>query len=304
MILSKPNARLVELAARLGRTRRDVYRVRLEESAEQLLTRRSGFIDDPLYDGPDAAMAVAALTAVGELPDPERPEDRRLPRDLPPFLRELYREPLLSAGRERALFLTFNYQKKLFATARRLDPQLARRRELVRLEKLWADATGTKNQILRANLRLVVSVARRHVRPGVSLNELVSEGSVVLMRAVEGFDVHTGNRFSTYATLALMKGFARSVPAMRSTRGRGTSNADALDACPDRRFGGDARLLADRDQIRHLLDRLEPGERRALCDHFGIFDPDGRSTDVGVNARASRISRDIALGKLRSLVSN
>ena len=88
------------------------------------------------------------------------------------------------------------------------------------LEGHLARRTEVKNQIVRANLRLVVSVARKHLRPGLSLMELISDGNITLMRAVEGFDVHRGHRFSTYATLALMKGFARSVPQMLSATRR------------------------------------------------------------------------------------
>ena len=82
-------------------------------------------------------------------------------------------------------------------------------------------------------MRLVVSVARKHLRAGISLAELMSEGSLVLMRAVESFDVHRGHRFSTYATFALMKGFARSVPEMLSGRAVASGEEDLLAAIPD-----------------------------------------------------------------------
>ena len=61
--------------------------------------------------------------------------------------------------------------------------------------------------------------------------ELISDGNITLMRAVESFDVHKGNRFSTYATFALMKGFARSVPEMLS--GRHVAAVYAVSRAPD-----------------------------------------------------------------------
>src|SRR5690606_4720822 len=112
-------------------------------------------------------------------------------------------------NQERGLFLKFNLRKYQFiARRRKLDPQFARARDLALLEELLRRVHETKNQIVQANLRLVVSVARKHLRAGVTLMDLVSEGNLTLMRAVESFDVGKGNRFSTYATLALMKGFA------------------------------------------------------------------------------------------------
>ena len=82
---------------------------------------------------------------------------------------------------------------------RKVEPQFARGRDLNELEGHLRRSTEVKNDILRANLRLVVSVARKHLRPGLSMMELVSEGNLTLMRAVEGFDLHRGHRFSTYA---------------------------------------------------------------------------------------------------------
>src|SRR4029078_6446317 len=99
-------------------------------------------------------------------------------------------------------------------------------------------AIAVKNQIVQANLRLVVSVARKHLRPGLSLMELISDGNLTLKRAVQGLGPHRGYRFSTYATLALMKGFARSVPQMLSSKSRGSGGDEAarmLAALPDHR---------------------------------------------------------------------
>ena len=56
--------------------------------------------------------------------------------------------------------------------------------------------------------------------------ELVSDGTMTLMRAIDSFDIHRGHKFSTYATLALMKGFARSVPQMLHARAIGRRDED------------------------------------------------------------------------------
>ena len=116
------------LARRSCRPRSAVYRVLLEERLARLARRKVKFIDDPLYHQPDAEAVVAAIaSAGGELEGQRKAEERRVPRDLPPYLAELYRTALLSPARESALFLAFNFHKFRFVTARRrLDPQFSR----------------------------------------------------------------------------------------------------------------------------------------------------------------------------------
>jgi RNA polymerase sigma factor (sigma-70 family) len=126
-------------------------------------------------------------------------------------------------------------------------------------------AAETKNLILRSNLRLVVSIARKHLRAGLSLMELVSGGTMTLMRAIESFDTHRGNKFSTYATLALMKGFARSVPEMMAGR-RGTGNAGVqvfAEIADSRDSVGRERSL-DREEVDQLLTCLNDRERHVV----------------------------------------
>src|SRR5262249_38814077 len=155
----------------------------------------------------------------------------------------------------------FNFHKYQFVQARRkLDPQFARAGDLDVLEKHLHNAIETKNAIVRANLRLVVSVARKHVRAGLNLMELISDGNITLMRAVEGFDIHRGYRFSTYATLALMKGFARSVPEMQAPR-RKQAAAEQLNDLADSRLQRPEDWLVHRDEVRQLLSLLDQRER-------------------------------------------
>jgi RNA polymerase sigma factor (sigma-70 family) len=263
------------LARRVCRARSAVYRVVVDDRVARLGRRKVKFIDDPLYHQEGAAEAVGAIVAgTGQvIGDGARVEDGRVPRDLPPYLQALYRTALLTPARERALFLEFNYHKyKFVAARRRLEPQFARAREVAALEAHLRRATDVKNQIVQANLRLVVSVARKHVRPGVSLMELVSDGNITLMRAAESFDFHRGHRFSTYATLALMKGFARSVPQLlsggRTARAVGGERALAEVSDPRLELTSD-RLLA-REEVRQLLSRLDDRERAVVLAHYGI----------------------------------
>jgi RNA polymerase primary sigma factor len=299
-------APLATLAERFERPRSVVCRVILEERLAQLNRRKVRFIDDPLYHQPDASMVVDQIVAQQELPADRKTEEMRIPRDLPQYLADLYRTPLLSPPRERALFLKLNFHKFQFVTARRrIEPQLARARDLSLLEAARRDVIDARNQIVRANLRLVVSVARKHLRPGLSLMELISDGNLTLMRAVESFDFHRGYRFSTYATLALMKGFARSVSQMRSS-GRGAVHSPVLLASLADSHGphADRRMLC-RDEVTRLLSQLEERERDVIRAHYGLSE--GRpatyeqvGSRMGLSKQRVRQIEQSALAKLRA----
>jgi len=295
------------IANRLGRTVGDVYRVLLEAQTQRLKERKVRFIDDALYHQADAREVIDSIVAQEEITAGTSVEEGRVPRDLPPYLQALYRTPLLTPARERALFLKFNYCKYQFVSARRrLDPELIRHRDLDELQRRLDEATGVKNEIVQANLRLVVSVARKHLRPGMSLMELISEGNITLMRAVEGYDFHRGHRFSTYATLALMKGFARSVPQMLSASRKSSGDVEILTQVADRRATPASESIVRRDEVRHLLSRLSDRERAVLSAHFGLdSEPAAESYDqlaqrLGLTKQRVRQIHHAAMDKLRS----
>jgi RNA polymerase sigma factor (sigma-70 family) len=287
------------LAKSLGHTRQAIYRVVMEQRIAQLTARKVRFIDDSLYHQPDAESVVQTIASSEELAAATKAEELRIPRDLPPYLQDLYRTALLSQARERALFLKFNYHKFRFKQARRkLEPQFARVRELNEMEAHLHNAVDTKNQIIQANLRLVVSVARKHLRPGMNLMELISDGNITLMRAVEGFDIHKGYRFSTYATLALMKGFARSVPLLRGpkTPAQSISHDEMLAELPDVHPDRTRDAMITRDQVKQLLSRLNQRERDVLMAHYGVS-PDG--ADAREPATYEQVGERLGLSKQR-----
>src|SRR5579872_3959553 len=139
-------------------------------------------------------------------PAPEAPVQRLLkaPAGLPAYLAGLYEVPLLSAAAERHYFRKMNYLKHRAARLRKgLKVTRVTVAELDRLEDLLRQADEVKNLLIRSNLRLVVSVVRKFARPDVDFSELVSEGNLSLMRAIENFDFSRGFKFSTYGVWAL-----------------------------------------------------------------------------------------------------
>ena len=79
------------------------------------------------------------------------------------------------------------------------------------IEKPYDESVAIRNQIIRANLRLVVSTAKRYMTPAHDIFELVSDGNMSLIRAVEKFDVSRGTMFFTYATVAIVNDFAHTI---------------------------------------------------------------------------------------------
>ncbi|MCA9065538.1 MAG: sigma-70 family RNA polymerase sigma factor, partial [Planctomycetaceae bacterium] len=110
----------------------------------------------------------------------------------------------------------------------KMHPRTSGMAALRKLEALLVRIGEVKNLLIRSNLRLVVSIARRHLRPGVNFFDLVSDGNMSLMRAVEKFDYSRGNKFSTYATWAIMKNFARSIPAEHTQLDRFRTGSDEV----------------------------------------------------------------------------
>jgi len=125
------------------------------------------------------------------------------------YLREIGRIPLLTAAEE--VDLARRVEAGLFAEEKLrlafdLDSQLA-----LDLDKLVVMGRMAKRRLIEANLRLVVSVAKRYVGRGLTMLDLVQEGNLGLIRAVEKFDYARGYKFSTYATWWIRQAMSRAL---------------------------------------------------------------------------------------------
>ena len=199
----------------------------------------------------------------------------RIPSDLPSYLASLYEVPLLSREQEQHLFRKLNFAKYQASLLREsLSADHPQAKVMDEIERLYDLAVSTKNQIVRANLRLVVSIAKRHVGPQENFFELVSDGNVSLIRAAEKFDFGRGFKFSTYASWAIMKNFARSIPNEIKQRDRfRTSNDDVFSATQENRGDRLREELAHEQRksaVRKILTRLDDREQKIIIDRFGL----------------------------------
>jgi len=234
----------------------------------------------------------------------------RVPSDLPSYLASLYEVPLLNREQEQHLFRKLNYAKYRAQHLRnKLNANHPQAKLMEEIEQLYELAVATKNQIVRANLRLVVSIAKRHVGPQENFFELVSDGNISLIRAAEKFDYGRGFKFSTYASWAIMKNFARSIPNEMKQRDRfRTSHDELFAATQEKRADRMSEELAHESRVsavRKILNRLDDREQNIIINRFGLDYSQEPCTlkqvgeSIGVTKERVRQIESRALDKLR-----
>ncbi|QKW09622.1 RNA polymerase sigma factor [Streptomyces sp. NA04227] len=163
-----------------------------EEPAED---GSQGFVlsDEDEDDAPAQQVAAAGATA-----DPVKD-----------YLKQIGKVPLLNAEQEVELAKRIEaglFAEDKLASADKLAPKLKRE-----LEIIAEDGRRAKNHLLEANLRLVVSLAKRYTGRGMLFLDLIQEGNLGLIRAVEKFDYTKGYKFSTYATWWIRQAITRAM---------------------------------------------------------------------------------------------
>jgi len=224
------------------------------------------------------------------------------------------RRKVLSKADEAQLFLRYNYAR--FRLSKLAERQRRRRSKTRAVAMLaWHDRTQKlRGDLVAANMSLVVAMAKRTRIPNVDYPELISEGSMALLRAVEKFDVSRGFKFSTYACRAILKGFNR----MASKTGRyhsrfGVPYDPEMERSDYDEHKHEMQQAGAVDDLREVIAEnraeLTAVERTVVIERFGL---DGRGkgrtlAEVGkmvglTNERVRQIQKT-ALEKIRQVLN-
>jgi RNA polymerase primary sigma factor len=158
-------------------------------------------VEEPLDDGPESETDMDPAVSFSRVPSDDT---------ISLYLREMSQVPLLNMEEEISL-------AKRYEAGRAARDQLIKTGdacpvdERVRLEFVEEDGLLAREHLIKANTRLVVSVAKRYTSRGVPFLDLIQEGNLGLMKAVEKFDHRRGFRFSTYATWWIRQTITRSI---------------------------------------------------------------------------------------------
>jgi RNA polymerase sigma factor (sigma-70 family) len=219
----------------------------------------------------------------------------------------------LSAQQERTLFLRYNYaryrlSRLMAAQSRRFAP-----RRVSEILLWYRRALETRAALVGANMALVVAMAKRTRINAVEFGELVSEGNMALLRAVEKFDVARGFKFSTYACRAILKAFNRLATKSGTYRQHFPTEFEPEMERSDEieRRHKDQRELAIEDLQRVLamnmadlteVERTVVGARFAVAGHRQVKTLEQVGRLVGLSKERVRQVQNDALAKLRAAI--
>ncbi len=289
------------LAKAFSMSKTAVHSALMEARTKRLMDADASYIDSDEFRQRNAESHIC-----GPAPELSESTVSRVPAGLPAYLGELYRVPLLTKSQEQYYFRRMNFRKFQFSELRNeLDVQKPSARMVSKLEALLADITEIKSLLIRSNLRLVVSIAKRYLKANAGFFELVSDGNISLIRAVEKFDYARGYKFSTYASWAILKNFARSVPAEHQRLDRFRTGHDEVFAQSSESKGSffiDEHMnTTQRAVIRELMEELDGREQKVIACRFGLSEGEEPETLEQVGSRLGVTKERVRQIEVRTL---
>ena len=233
---------------------------------------------------------------------------------LPAHLRRMCDCELLTPEQERILFREMNLLKYRANVLRsRIDPDCAEAATLDAIESQLDQAQKIRDHLIKANMRLVISIVKKFVTPQQSFDDLLSEGIVTLMKAVEKFDFDRGFRFSTYAYRSIVRQVYRTVTL--ATKEEASYTRDAEEWAFEDADAGSSSSMSDqlwsnlRELMTSLLDQLDRRERfivrsrYALGAHRKVRTFQFLADKLGVSKERVRQLESRAVGKLQAFAA-
>jgi RNA polymerase primary sigma factor len=286
----------------------------LKKLTRRVLKTEVGFILHPVFEAKGAAeeifsepLGLAArdnrlgLTAA-----------KRAGVDSPDQVSRLCEAKLLSPQQEVMLFQRMNFLRYQAMQERaKLNPERPSKRSLELVHRLLAMADWHRDRIVEANTRLVFSIIKKFVNSNNPFDDLLSEGIVALMRAVEKFDFGRGFRFSTYATQVVRRGAYRQVMETQAERSKLQSGVEemGLDISDEGRQSAISEqrwhqlqsrlsvMMGDLDRRERFIIRA----RFSLGSHRRVHTLQSLADRLGVSKERVRQLEQRAMEKLRAM---
>ncbi|QDV68805.1 RNA polymerase sigma factor SigB [Rosistilla carotiformis] len=251
---------------------RNASPTQFELEKQRLMNLPLEFIDNPQFHLPGAG------SALFECPiDLERDvvNSRSSSESLPTHLDRLCSAKLLSPEQEPMLFERMNFLLCMASKCRDSLPYAKTAVQQVdRIHWLLALAAWHRDRIIEANLRLVFSIVKKFVNPMNTFDDLLADGMLALIRAVEKFDYSRGFRFSTYATQVVRRNSYQLVVQRQTDDSRMVMGMDeatiAESGVPREPFMSEQRWEHLRSRLGVLLDSLDRREKLIIRARFSI----------------------------------
>ena len=294
----------MQLSSPAQRSVRDI-----EIASKKIKALRIEFIASGSFSEPTAESEILGDYLFGTGLDETNVKPSKAP-DLPSHLARLCEAQLLTPDEEKSVFHRMNYLR-FRAEGLKMSADLNNSWNLKRIECLLKAADCYRDRIVKSNMRLVFSIVKKFVNPQNGFDDLLSDGIVALMRAVDKFDVGMGFRFSTYATQVVRRSTYRSVMEKQLERQRNVSSIheNGLDISDDQKESSmsEHRWHELRARLSLMLDHLDRREkfiiraRFSLGGHRRIQTLQRLADKLGVSKERIRQLEKRALDKLRGM---